>query len=174
MTIFRLIDSDSRNFNFNDAVKYIFMAQDMMHISINDGVIAEGESCIFDAKDFSIWHFLKLGSAISTVRLFMRYVQEAVPHHLSQNHFVNCSPILTKIIALIRPFMNKELCDTMHFHTTGLETLYEFVPKEFLPTEYGGSLGSLEEFYDKSLEAMDSKRDYLRDDDNWGFKQIME
>ena len=144
------------------------MAQDMMHLLINDGIIAEGESCIFDAKDFSIWHFLKLGPAISTVRLFMRYVQEAVPHRLTQNHFVNCSPVLMKIIALIRPFIDKELCDSMHFHTSGYDSLYEFLPKESLPIDYGGLLGPLDEFYDKTLEAMDNKRDYLRDHGNWG------
>lgn len=144
------------------------MVQDLIHTMLNDGIIAEGEVCIFDSKDFSIWHFLKLASNVPTVRLFMRYVQEAVPHRLIDNHFVNCSPILTKIIALIRPFMKKELFDTFHFHTGGFESLHEAVPKECLPNEYEGTVGPLEKYYDDFLRQMDEARDYLCDDRKWG------
>lgn len=142
------------------------MIQDLLFATSNDNEIADGEICIFDSKDFSIWHFFKLVSGISTVKAFMTYVQEAVPHRLVQNHYVNCSPVLMKIMTLIRPFLNKELNDTMHFHTTGLDTLYNFVPKESLPPPYG-SFGNLEELYEETLRDVQNLGGYLGNDENW-------
>ena len=170
MIALRLINTNSKNFNTNDAVKFLFVVLDYLHSITNNGVISDGEICIFDAKDFSIWHFFKLAGCISTVRLFMRFVQEAVPHRLVQNHFVNCSPILTKVIALIKPFMQKELSETLHFHTDGLESLHKMVPKIYLPSEYGGSLGSIDKIYEDFMRSLNDARDFVGNDENWGLK----
>ncbi|KAG5680469.1 hypothetical protein PVAND_009977 [Polypedilum vanderplanki] len=164
ITVFRLINTNSTNFNVNETIKWIFMVLDTLHMK---PVKINGDICIFDAKDFSLWHFFKLASNVSTVRIFMRYVQEAIALRIVQNHFVNCSPVLTKIIALIRPLMSKELSETMHFHTTGFESMHEFIPKELLPTEYNGTVGELNELYKQSVSEMQDLRDYINNDDNF-------
>jgi hypothetical protein len=146
------------------------MVQDYIYDSLNDGEVSEGESCIFDAKDLSIWHLWKLASGVSTLRNFLKYVQEAVPHRLVENHYVNCSPVLTKVIALIRPFMKKELNDSMHFHTEGLESLYNFIPRNELPKTYGGELESLEVTYEEFCKVMHDNSDHFRDISKWGLK----
>jgi hypothetical protein len=140
------------------------MVLDTLHMK---PVTINGDICIFDAKDFSLWHFMKMAANVSTVRVFMRYVQEAIALRIVQNHFVNCSPVLTKLIALIRPFMNKELNDSMHFHTAGFESLYDFVPKELLPNEYGGTVGELNEHYKQTVSDMQDLREYLNNDENF-------
>lgn len=33
----------------------------------------------------------------------------------------------------------------MHFHTNTIEELYEFIPREILPEEYGGNAGKLDD-----------------------------
>lgn len=68
---------------------------------------------------------------------------------------------------LIKPFVKKELFDVMHFHTSGYESLHEFIPKEILPNEYGGSGGPIDNFYQTSLEHLHRNSDYLKNDDNW-------
>jgi len=71
------------------------------------------------------------------------------------------------MFALIRPFLNKELLEVIYFHTQGLESLYEHVPKALLPTELGGVLGPVNEIYQKFLKFVVSKREYLMNDYNW-------
>lgn len=74
---------------------------------------------------------------------------------------------MMKLIALVRPFLRKELFDVMHFHSSGYETLYEYIPKNMLPNEYGGNAGKLDEIHKKSLELVERQKEYLKDDKNW-------
>jgi hypothetical protein len=49
----------------------------------------------------------------------------------------------------------------MHIHGNDLTSFYEQVPKEVLPTEYGGEAGSIAELWGES-----SKRFYFEDHEN--------
>lgn len=164
ITGFRLIDFDSRNFITCDVVKYILMIQDMMFVK---AAPVKGDACIFDAKEFTLWHFMKVASSVTAVRHFMKYVQEAAPLRIIQNHFVNCSPVLSKVIAFLRPFMKKELSDAMHFHTSGFESLHEFIPPDCLPEEYGGTVGCLDDYYKTTISNLNELRDYFLKDENF-------
>ena len=46
----------------------------------------------------------------------------------------------------------------MHFHTDGLESLYDHVPRDMLPSEYGGKAGSLSEIKIKWRNVLQKKR----------------
>jgi hypothetical protein len=95
-------------------------------------------------------------------------IQEAAPIKIIQNHFINCPPIMEKLLALIKPFLNKEVLESLKIHTT-LESLHECIPKELLPTEYGGDDFSLEELHPqiKAWLEEDERREYFINDDNW-------
>jgi hypothetical protein len=140
------------------------MFQDMLHVK---APITHGDMCIFDAKGLTIWHLMKMASSVNAIRLFMRYVQEAAALKLMQNHFVNCSSVLTKVMSFLKPFMKKELSDAMYFHTSGFESLHEFIPKEYLPVEYDGTNESLEDYSKKTVKNLHDIRDYLIKDENF-------
>lgn len=143
------------------------MISDTSFVTPNSMDLTEGELSIFDCEGFSARHFWKIVTNYSTLKLFLRYVQEAAPFRISQNHYVNCSPMMMKLIALVRPFLRKELFDVMHFHSSGYASLYKHIPRYMLPDEYGGMAGKLDEIYKKSLELVERQSDYLKDDKNW-------
>lgn len=64
---------------------------------------------------------------------------------------------MDKILALMKPFMKKELMDILHFHSTMDTFVDKFVPKSALPIEYGGSAGikieKLQEEVCKNVQA---------------------
>lgn len=159
-----MIDFDSRNFITADVIKYIFMIQDMMSVKSPN---VNGEMCIFDAKGLTVWHVMKLASNVSAIRHFMKYVQEAAPIRLIQNHYVNCTPALSKVMALLKPFMKKEMSENMHFHTNGFESLHKFVPANCLPEEYEGTQGKLEDYFNTTVANIKDLRDYLIKDENF-------
>lgn len=167
ITIFRLIDEDPNQYDPVSFYKMVFMLSDVRYITPDPIGLTEGEIGIMDFKGFTFRHFLKVATNFSTTRLYLKYVQEAVPFKIRQNHFVNCSPSLSRIMTLIRPFVKKELFDAMHFHPAGYESLYEFIPREKLPLEYGGDAGKIDEIFAQCLKVVESQKEYLSDDNNW-------
>lgn len=55
----------------------------------------------------------------------------------------------------------------MHFHLPDSETLYEFVPKELLPAEYGGGVGKLSELKKEWMQKVINNRDMFLDESRW-------
>lgn len=145
--IFRLIDDNFDHIHFNDVIKTFFMMSDVRLITPDSKCLTDGEIPIFDMAKVSYRHLTKV--VLSTVRLYMKYTQEAHPVRVRQIHIINCAPIVDKIICLIKPFVRTENFKMINFHTPGSETLYNFIPKENLPVEYGGSAS-------ESIESMKS------------------
>lgn len=52
---------------------------------------------------------------------------------------------MDKVLALMRPFMKKELMDVMHLHSSMDTFLDKHVPKSMMPNEYGGTIGTIKE-----------------------------
>lgn len=56
---------------------------------------------------------------------------------------------MDKVLALMRPFMKKELMDVMHLHTTIDSFVDKHLAKKYLPNEYGGEAGSIKDIQGK-------------------------
>lgn len=165
--MFRLKSTCPGDYDVVEMFKMMFMCSDVRYVTPDPIGLTEGEIGIMDFSNFSFRHFIKIVANFPTVRMYLRYVQETVPFKIHQNHFVNCSSTLTKIITLIRPFVKKELFEVMHFHTSGYDSLYEHVPREILPLEYGGKAGAFDDLYEDWMKVVKSHRDYLNDELNW-------
>jgi CRAL/TRIO domain len=113
---------------------------------------------IIDVTGFSLKHFMKVTANFATVKLYLKFVQEAAPLRIVQNHFINCNPIIDKLMILARPFIRKELFDVIHFHKPNSETLYNFISRDELPKDYGGNLDTIENIYSDWITKVQRKR----------------
>lgn len=116
-----------------------------------------GEIGICDMKGFTFRHMLKAIRYTSIMSGHMKYSEEAMPTKIIQNHFINCSSIVHRLMSIFKPFMKQETIDTIKFHVE-IDTLYEFVPRELLPNEYGGSAGSLSDLHEEWQKKLLTKR----------------
>lgn len=75
---------------------------------------------------------------------------------------------MEKLLAAIRPFLSKEVLESLQVHTT-LESLHKSIPKELLPVEYGGVDYSLVELNEETKAWLEEneRREYLMNDENW-------
>ncbi|CAH1982465.1 unnamed protein product [Acanthoscelides obtectus] len=89
------------------------------------------------------------------------HFQEGMPIRLKSLQYFNIPSFMDKILALMKPFMKKELYDSIQIHTT-MESLYAQVPKDILPQEYGGSCESLKNLHDKFLKLMAESEDLFK------------
>lgn len=152
-------ESLKQQFNFDDIIKTFFMVADYrfskpdVHLpfQVNDGDIP-----VFDMTGFSYRHLTKL--SFSTLRVYMRFTQEAFPMRLKGVHLINVSPVVSKVLTILRPFMKARVRDLMKFHTANSETLFEYIPRECVPLEYGGSGASMAELKTILAKEIGSKR----------------
>uniref|UniRef100_A0A1A9X1J2 CRAL-TRIO domain-containing protein n=1 Tax=Glossina brevipalpis TaxID=37001 RepID=A0A1A9X1J2_9MUSC len=143
----KLIDLNSSNFNFADAIKLYIL---LLEVFVREDDVRQGYRFVFDVSGITLGHVARLG--IMTMKKLLCYLQEALPTRLFSLHFINIVPYMDKILALMYPFMKKDLLDILYIHSK-LDEFYKFVPQNILPKELGGeeleSVQLREIFYDK-------------------------
>ncbi|XP_055601862.1 alpha-tocopherol transfer protein [Uranotaenia lowii] len=161
---YRLVDCDPDKFHFNDVIRTFFVIADSRMIQPDIPMTDGGDIPIFDMNGFTLRHLTKV--ILSTLRVYMRYTQEAHPVRLKAIHVINCTPFLDRVMYIVRPFMKKRVSEMLHFHLPNSESIYEHVPKDILPDEYGGkqSIAKHKADWFKRLELL---RDYFTDDTRW-------
>ncbi|XP_033245245.1 alpha-tocopherol transfer protein-like [Drosophila miranda] len=128
----KLEDLNASNYNFADAMKLYCMIFDFW--MYEDG-IQPGHVIVIDLKGCALGHLARIG--LLQMKKFLFYLQEAAAIRLIGFHFVNIVPFMDKIMALMNPFMKKELTSVLHMHND-INDFYKFVPREMLPKDYGG------------------------------------
>lgn len=65
-----------------------------------------------------------------------------MPVRLKGIHFINTVPFFNQLLALIKPFLKKELLNELYFH---METkpVHPYIQQDALPSDYGGSFHSI-------------------------------
>ncbi|XP_037935828.1 alpha-tocopherol transfer protein-like [Teleopsis dalmanni] len=182
----RLVEHDANKHDSIEECKFFFMLSDSRFTmndvdteqdsSINENnsdsdsvteldKMADGDIQVCDATGYTLRHVYKV--SISTMRMHMKFLQEAYPVRLRSLHMINCPSYMNKLIAILKPFIRDDVYKLVHFHTNGLDSLYEHVPREMLPEEFGGSAGKLEDIKAKWKEIVKEKREYLMDQKYW-------
>ena len=157
ITVFRLVDHDPEKYVYLDICRLVLTMMDVRFSIADKNELIDGEVGVVDMTGFGLKHLWKSAASMSTAKIYMKYIQEAAPFKIVKNHFVNCSPMTARFMGFIKPLMKKEVWETMTFHTS-MDTLYEELPREYLPEEYGGTAGSLDDHNDDWMKLIQSKR----------------
>lgn len=81
-------------------------------------------------------------------------------------HFINTVPFMDKVIALMKPFMKKELMNILHFHPTMDTFIDKCVPKCALPDELCGSAGKIEKMQENVSKKLQENAQYFVDEES--------
>lgn len=157
ITVYRLIDTECKSYDPFRIFRSFVTTMDVRFINADKNELIDREIGIIDMSGFALGHLIKSISCPIILKNFMKYIQDAAPFTMVQNHFINCSSASLKLVTFMKKFMKKEIVDTLKFHTN-IESLYEFVPRELLPNEFGGTAGNLEEIYSDWLQVVENKR----------------
>lgn len=72
---------------------------------------------------------------------------------------------MDKVLAMMRPFMKKELMDVMHIHSSMDTFLDKHVPKAMMPDEYGGSAGKMLDITDKIYKDLHENGQFFTEEE---------
>lgn len=85
----------------------------------NASMLSEGEVQIFDMTGYSMKHATRL--SISTLRTYLKFLQQAFPVRIKAMHMINCPSYLDRLLSVVKPFISKEL-----FNLVNLKSVYRF------------------------------------------------
>ncbi|XP_055374812.1 alpha-tocopherol transfer protein-like [Condylostylus longicornis] len=165
LLFYRLVDLNPENFAFTESIKMFFMFADLRFIVPDPNGISSGEVPIFDMAGFSLKHLTRV--VMSSLRVYMKFTQEAHPVRLKEIHVINCPSYLDKVLMIVKPFIKSEVFKLVKFHIPDSDTFYKYVPKEMLPNEYGGVAGDIKSIKEKWIALLKDYRHYLSNEKNW-------
>jgi len=157
----RAVDRENMPNNVADGMKLALMIGDIRLFEEKVGV--GGDVYILDASVATPTHFAKFTPAL--VKKFLVCVQEAYPVKLKEVHVINISPLVDTIVSFVKPFLKEKIRERIHIHSN-IEDLYKFVPKEMLPSEYGGNAGSIKDLNEQWRNKMKEFSQWFKDQEN--------
>lgn len=128
----------------------------------DDNCTVSGLVEIMDMTDVTLSHLLHLNP--SFLKKCSTYSDEAMPLRHKGIHFVCTIPQFNSAYGTLKSLMGNKDNRKIQVHGSDMESLYKFVPKEYLPAEYGGTNGTTEEIIQYwSKKIMDS-RDFFTEE----------
>ncbi|RZC36694.1 CRAL TRIO domain containing protein, partial [Asbolus verrucosus] len=154
INIMKLMNSDPNQFSIYDAVK-CNLAIEELALQYDYAV---GDRFVVDYADFSLQHLTKLNPVVlaKNITLF----EEAYSSRILSVEFINLPSFVSKILALFKIVMRPKIYARLKIHDN-LESLHKVMPKECLPSEYGGTLSNVQDLLEKLDEVVANHHDYL-------------
>ncbi|KAG5875459.1 hypothetical protein JTB14_008737 [Gonioctena quinquepunctata] len=156
----KMMDLDPKNYIYAAQIKCFDMIT-LFHLHKYGP--ANGIVIVFDMKGFTLGHFLKVN--VVYMKTFLFYLQEGMPIKFKSIHFINIVPFMDRILAMMRPFMKKQVADAFIMHTQ-LDTLFERIPKEIFPEEYGGACESTKLLHERYKSLINENAELFKFQDS--------
>ncbi|XP_014233161.1 alpha-tocopherol transfer protein-like [Trichogramma pretiosum] len=155
VSILRSISEDPAKFQPWDFFKYTFMVGD---IRISE-CRSLGDIYIYDLSAMRVGHLAKLTPAI--LKKAEVAATKAYGARIKGIHFINAPNFIDRIVTLVKSAIKPKLASRVHVHSSGLDSLYEHVPKSVLPADYGGEQASMNELDEKWRGKLADWRDWF-------------
>ncbi|XP_004928861.2 alpha-tocopherol transfer protein [Bombyx mori] len=154
ISVFAVHDPDPSNFSSEALFRNTFMLVDLRlkyDYFLND-------IWLLDMKNTSFSHVLRLNPVVlqKTAQIF----HDGTGLRVSAIHVINATNVFQHLVSFMKQFFNPKLMERLHVHDS-LEELHKYIPKKYLPKDYGGEEISLSEFrniYEKEIRSTNTKR----------------
>ncbi|KAK6631975.1 hypothetical protein RUM44_007005 [Polyplax serrata] len=137
-----------------------------MFYLIHQGALLEpatqvnGVVVILDFDGLGMAQVLALNPTFS-LRL-LNFIQDAMPLRLKEVHVVNQPWLFNMVWKIFKPLVKEKLSKRLHFHGSKYEELHKFIPKDYLPADYGGSLPKIDYSSKDWYPVLRDLDDYIR------------
>lgn len=168
ITIIRTTIYDTDKYKFADVIRVGTMFGEIMMLEDDNSVIS-GYVEIMDMKDVGANQLFQLHPSL--LRKLSVFADEASPMRQKGTHFINVPGPFEAGFRGVKAFFPEKATKRIHLHATGSETLYEHIPRKYLPIEYGGENGTIPEI----VAAMEAKflsyREHFKENANFGITE---
>ncbi|XP_054286234.1 alpha-tocopherol transfer protein-like [Macrosteles quadrilineatus] len=153
---------DPELFNFPSLLS-VFVS--VVDTTIQELGVCPGYVIVLDCRGVTLSHLARAN--VSLIRDILNFVQDAVLIKIKAIHVIFVSPVIDKIMFVVKPFLRKALLDILYFHTGEMKDFYNEVPRELLPPEIGGTWSSHKQLNELSRDRLERQRDWLKETERW-------
>jgi len=151
-------------FSADDIMRIYIMITDIMMFEDEPASIS-GVGIMGDSSGLTFNHTMAWPPTI--LKKAMVLWQEGYPMRPKGLNYINTPAAFNTVFDIFKGFMKEKMKKRMYVHGSDLESLHKQIPKDILPKEYGGTNGTVEEITKYWLEKVDSKRDWLLQDEQY-------
>ncbi|XP_041971676.1 uncharacterized protein LOC121727757 isoform X1 [Aricia agestis] len=149
-----LLRNDAKKFEHGllHYYKYVIaLAEYEMAHDYNNGVIA-----IFDYMDVDMFVLMKHTNIVE-MHLALMIMTEGFGMRVKGLHILSKNKGIGVVVKIFKRVLSKKLANRLQVHKS-FDTLYDYVPKDVLPVEYGGPEKSLRTLYEDNLNEITSQK----------------
>jgi len=144
----RSVQSPDTSDNDYDAVRFCKYWMTSLDLLLDEEPMY-GNITIFDMTDMSLSKFLTFTPTLT--KKMVTCCLNAFPFRLKALHFIHPPTFISRIVMFLKMLLPNKIKDRIIVNET-LEDLYNYIPKDILPEEYGGTCGNIDqmeaEFFD--------------------------
>ncbi|CAH1108274.1 unnamed protein product [Psylliodes chrysocephalus] len=132
-----------RDFDYPDynLLRYLALVQIIFEIMIQEE-LSMGDIIVIDLKYVNKTHVLK--TTPTQMKMSNFFLEQLWANRVKAIHFINVPTYAEMLISLAKTVVKKKIKERLFVHASN-EQLFEHVPREFLPKDYGGGERSLDE-----------------------------
>ncbi|KAH8327389.1 hypothetical protein KR074_005318, partial [Drosophila pseudoananassae] len=165
LALIRMAAYDPNKYTFQEVNVAGGLMQQIM-LDEDDVAIVNGMISILDLSNVTTGHFLQMTPTFA--KKMTVFQEEALPLRPQGIHFINTPNGFETIFNMVKPMMSKKQQGRLYVHGTKWEALYEQIPKQYLPVEYGGENGSIPELLKEWEQRILAYRNYWEEEKNYG------
>ncbi|XP_049785544.1 alpha-tocopherol transfer protein-like [Schistocerca cancellata] len=155
------IDPDPTNLNPVHVVKASLMIMNFV-LSYDYSV---GYIFLIDLQNVSTGHLSKL--TVRDVRALELISRTAYAKRIRAIHFLNAPKIMNMVMSIVKPALPEKLQKRIVIHEPGSHTLFEYLPKNVVPDEMGGTAGPVAGIMDGIYDELVKRRAWFLEEDKY-------
>ncbi|XP_013105391.1 clavesin-1 [Stomoxys calcitrans] len=154
-----------KEFCSKDSVRY--MSAMMEVLAISDPIAAiNGFVFIMDFSQCTRDHMKDINATM--MKLLISVKEKALPMRLKGFYVINLAPYQEQLVKLALTFMPTKLRRRIFICGKDVTTLGEHLPQKYLPQEYGGENGCIDELCLEFNQVWDQYREYFKENSKYG------
>ncbi|XP_050527894.1 uncharacterized protein LOC126897984 isoform X1 [Daktulosphaira vitifoliae] len=150
-------DPDIKLYDCLSSIKlfHMWLEYKLLHCGTFDGLVI-----VVNTSGLSWRHVIKI--PITIMGEFFVYIQRGIPIQIKSFHFINSGNAISMLFKMLTPFIDKELMEKIKFYPVDSEEIFNYIAKNILPIEAGGSGKSHTFFCDETYKNIATCTDILK------------
>nr|CAD7463792.1 unnamed protein product [Timema tahoe] len=160
VVIDRFVGTEDKHFELIQFMKISIMIGDLLVSNAR----SLGFHVVVDLSNYSLGVIRQFTPVI--LKKMQVIITKAYPVRIKSIHFVNSPVFVDKLVTLVKMVLITKLSKRIIVHTSGLGSLHDHISPKYLPLEYGGELGPVQDIWDSWTKDLISKRDWFLEQEN--------